>query len=148
VTPSEIIRIVPPTDFSFSRNYIETVKCLREFKKAVFSRTSDGRPSPIFLDLSAIIHISLAGALVLGAEVHRWSDHRRSRLRASNISEWKPSVRNILDNLGFFDLLNVKIPSSVQMETLENEITVLPMISSTTLDAPLLLTCPPVVPRS
>lgn len=135
---SEIIRIVPPTEFSFSRNYDATVKCLRAFKKAVFSRTSDGRPAPIFLDLSAIEHISLAGALVLGAEVHRWSDHRRSRLRASNISDWKPDVRNILYNLGFFELLNIRIPRSIEVELFENEITVLRMISSTRLDAELL----------
>jgi hypothetical protein len=134
----EIIRIIPPADFSFSRNYDATVKCLRAFKKAVFSRTSDGRPSTIFLDLSAIEHISLAGALVLGAEFHRWSDHRRSRLRASNIDEWKPNVRNILDNLGFFELLNVRIPRTIEMEPLDSEITVLPMISSTKLDAELL----------
>lgn len=100
----------------------------------------DGRRPHIFLDLSTIQRISLAGALVLGAEIHRWRVQRGPGLRARNVDDWKPKVRRLLSGLGFFKLLRVKLPRRTQREDFVEEVAVLRMISSTELDQELLQT--------
>lgn len=42
---------------------------------------------------------------MLAAEFHRWSLVRRSKLQPRNSSRWDASVRNLLSDLGVFDLL-------------------------------------------
>ncbi|EYR84262.1 hypothetical protein [Shinella sp. DD12] len=132
------IRITPPAVFSFSRNYTATVTCLQSFKRALFAATPDGKQPQIFLDLSTIKEITLAGALVLAAEIHRWRVQRGPGLRAQNVYDWNPKVRRLLAGLGFFKLLKVDIPRRLQVEILSDEVTVLQMISSTELDQELL----------
>ncbi|MFT4148605.1 MAG: hypothetical protein QM656_00285 [Paracoccaceae bacterium] len=126
--------------FSFSQNYAETVGCLRELKGAVFATMPDGKRPQIFLDLSTIKRISLAGALVLGAEIHRWRIHRGPWLRARNIADWNPEVRRLLAGLGFFKLLRVKLPRRMRREAFVSEVTVLEMFSSTQIDQEFLQT--------
>lgn len=137
-TAAAVTRITPPSVFSFSANYDATIMFLQEFKKAVFATDAVGKPAPFFLDLSTMKSISVAGALVLGAETHRWRRHRRSRLKASNIRDWHPKVRRVLASLGFFKMLRMKVPKRLVADELGHEITVLPMVSSTELDARLL----------
>lgn len=137
---SHLTTILPPADFSFARNYTETVSCLRKLKEAVFSAGPDGKRPKIFLDLSTIQTISLAGALVLGAEIHRWRVSHGPGLRARNVAEWNPKVRKLLAGLGFFKLLKVAVPRKIQRQLLADEVTVLHMISSTELDQELLQT--------
>lgn len=135
---SPAMRIAPPADFSFSRNYTQTVSCLRSFKHALFAAMPDGKRPQIFLDLSTIQNITLAGALVLGAEIHRWRVQRGPVLRAQNVRDWNPRVRRLLAGVGFFKLLGVEVPRRVERELLDDEVTVLQMISSTVLDPELL----------
>lgn len=92
------------------------------------------------MDLSTIQSISLAGALVLGAEIHRWRVHHGPGLRARNIADWNPRVRHLLAGLGFFKLLRVQVPRRMQREEYVGEVAVLRMISSTQLDQELLQT--------
>jgi len=134
----QIITISPPADFSFSRNYDATVQCLDRLRRAVFEPAPDGGRSRIFLDLSTIERVSVAGALVLAAEIHRWRHHHGRGLRAANIKEWHPAVRRLLAGLGFFDLLGVPVPRRMERERPRDEVTVLRMISSTELDQELL----------
>jgi len=134
----KIVTISPPAEFSFSKNYDATVRCLRDLKSAVFAKNGEGKRAEIFLDLSKVKNISLAGALVLGAEIHRWRKQRGPGLRARNINEWTPRVRRILTSIGFFKLLRVKIPNRIKSEADSSEVTILPMISSTELSPELL----------
>lgn len=131
---SRVKRIAAPAVFSFSKNYDETVRCLRTLKAAVFAKMPVGPRAQIFLDLSTIKTISLAGALVLGAEIDRWRTQRGPGLRARNFADWNPKVRRMLAGLGFFKLLRVKVPRRMQRELSSGEATVLEMFSSTVTD--------------
>lgn len=130
------VTVVPPERFNFSDNYAQTVTCLRRLKTLVVARRDTA--SSVFLDLSKITTISLAGALVLGAELHRWREISKRRMRARNLDQWDPGVRDKLADLGFFRLLNVAAPDVPEKEGIPAEVTVLPMISSSTLDRELL----------
>ncbi|UZD90330.1 hypothetical protein [Cognatishimia activa] len=136
--PTEV-RIIPPSVFSFSNNYDATVNCLRELKAAALKVDENGHHETVFLDLEPIQEISVAGALVLAAEIDRWRLTVRKKIKPRNTKNWNSNVHALLSGLGFFDLLGVTSPiEDVHDDT--KEITVLPMVSSTLLDARLLKT--------
>ncbi|WP_446830175.1 ATP-binding protein [Candidatus Foliamicus sp.] len=62
----------------------------------------------IYVDFREIRALSPAAALVLAAELDRWSNILyRSRLRVVDVHEWDPNVCSLLNEMGFFDLLEV-----------------------------------------
>lgn len=134
-------RIVPPSNFSFSQNYSETVACLQRLKTAVFRDSAgQGLRSSTFIDIAEIETISVSGALVLAAEIDRWRQFAGRPMRPRNAAKWHPEVSAMLRELGFFKLLDVdpsNIPSRKNHRG-EGSITVLPMISNTELDQRLL----------
>ena len=132
------LKFEPPSDFSFERNYFNTVSFLREFKRAVSNQHSGKIKDIIFVDMEKIERLSLTGALVLAAEMDRWrkvggkSRKDGGRLSAKNLTAWNREVRWLLQSIGFFDLLNVKLTKKETMKenTESPHVTVLPMISS------------------
>lgn len=131
------LRLAPPSNFSFSTNYIETVSFLRNFKEAVLKGPQKSRPR-VFIDLAEIKTITLAGALVLAAEIYRWRKHSGVGLVARNTVDWDPEVRRQLSSIGFFRLLHVNLDEKFEHDSIPAHVTVLPMISSTVLDQELL----------
>ena len=131
------IRIIPPRVFSFTKNYDATVSCLREIKSAALKQGDSGRGQPVFIDLEPIQEISVAGALVLAAEIDRWRRVISKQLRPRRLRHWHPKVRALLASLGFFDLLEVTTTPD-EDDISQSEVTVLPMVSSTRLDQRLL----------
>lgn len=90
-----------------------------------------------FLDFEPIEHISVAGALVLAAEIDRWRRIKRTNLRLRNTDRWNSGVKRILCDLGFFGLLDVNISFEVPEEGRNNHITVIPFISSSSVQGEL-----------
>lgn len=107
--PSKPLVISSPEIFSFSKNYAGTVGFLRDMKDATLSRGRD-RARLVRIDLLPIKSISVAAAVVLSAEVHRWREVRGANLVPQDLDRWNPDVRRVLSGLGMFDLLNLDRP--------------------------------------
>lgn len=128
------VRITPPDIFSFKANYEETVGCLRAFKKVALAPKKRGVPPPLHIDLAPIKKLSVAAALVLAAEIDRWRLINRVPLKPKNVRDWHEPVRNMLFEIGFFDLLGVEPPRECFREALPEEVSVLPLMSCDELD--------------
>ena len=99
------VEIKCPEDFSLETNFSGVVSTLRQIR----DHGSRVRNQGIYIDFRQIRVLSPAAALVLAAELDRWSNIMfRSRLRAIDVHEWDPEVRSLLADMGFFDLLEVE----------------------------------------
>ena len=68
-----------------------------------------------YIDFRQIRHLSPSAALVLAAELHRWNILRPgSQLRTIDIEEWDTEIRRLLEDMGFFDLLHVRLPAATE----------------------------------
>ena len=72
---------------------------------------------PTYVDFRPIRKVTPTAALVLVAELYRWNrilsakrGRGRARLRTRDVSQWDIDVRELLDDMGFFDLLQVDGP--------------------------------------
>lgn len=99
------ITITPPPILSFSQNFQATIYFLEEFRRATLHVEHGEKPSNVFVDLVPVRQLSVPVAIVLAAEFHRWSIVRRTKLQPRNSTKWDPAVRNLLSDLGVFDLL-------------------------------------------
>lgn len=88
-------------------NYERTITDLTNVRRAI----AHGVSIPD-LDFSRISYISPSAALLLASEVDSWKDAvkgRQGRLRAKTAT-WTPSVKKLLCQMGFFELLGLKRP--------------------------------------
>jgi hypothetical protein len=88
-------------------NYERTITDLTNVRRAV----ANGVNIPD-LDFSRLGYISPSAALLLASEVDSWKaaiKGRRGRLRAKT-DTWTPSVKKLLCQMGFFELLGMKRP--------------------------------------
>jgi hypothetical protein len=127
------VQIILPSDFSFSRNYNETVESLIELKESALIRGLDGK-TLVELDFAKLAKITVASALVLAAEIDRWRKIGKTRLRLTNISKLNPDVKLLLSDLGFFNLIDASIRKQNSNETGNRTVTVLQMTSCNTAD--------------
>lgn len=132
------ITIYPPAEFNLGANYDATVRCLDELRTVTLSQATIARRRSVLLDFTSIRSISLAGALVLASEMDRWKRVVGRSLRPAKLSEWNPQVKEMLNDLGFFSMLGITVDIKESEEYREN-VTVLPMISSESLDRALLV---------
>ena len=67
-----------------------------------------------YIDIKNINKLSPAAALVLAAELDRWNKQPgKTNLKSVDVGEWDPHVRDLLKDMGFFELLQVNdIPST------------------------------------
>ena len=101
------IEIVCPREFSLETNFNGVVNTLRKIRQQSTRVRNEGA----YVDFRRIRTLSPAAALVLAAELDRWSNILfRSRLRTIDVHEWDPNVRRLLNDMGFFDLLEVEGP--------------------------------------
>lgn len=126
--------IQAPEILSFSNNYEATVKCLHDLKMAALLEPPAGTRRYVRIDFARIRELSTASALVLAAEIDRWRKVRKAQLRPRNIKEWSPTVKRLLVEIGFFDLLDVDRPKLPDSPDPSRDIAILPMVSGNTLD--------------
>ena len=94
--------IVCPPDFSLETNFDGVAATLSAIRSE-----SEHPERGIYIDFREIRKLSASAALALAAELDRFN-HVRGRLRAVDVREWDPGVRNRLADMGFFDLLRVR----------------------------------------
>lgn len=98
----ESITISCPEVFSLDANFDEVVRVLNEIRDV--SRRF--RPN-LYIDFRPIRDLSVSAALAFAAELDRFK-RVCGPLRPVDVREWEPTVLNLLDELGFFELLHVK----------------------------------------
>ena len=131
-------RVELATDFNFSENYSETVASLQNLKRATLSKPPVGVRSKVYIDLASVKSVSVAGALVLAAEIDRWRRLRRVTLTPRDTESWSPPVKRMLMSLGFFRLLGVKHVRDGNAEVFDREVVVLPLVTDARLDGEML----------
>ncbi|MCL6708615.1 hypothetical protein M8R20_16600 [Pseudomonas sp. R2.Fl] len=119
------IRVSAPANLSFQANYTETIDFLDRFRDVTTSPSTAGRHR-IYVDLKPIKTISVPVAIVLAAEFHRWSLVRRYTLRVRESHLWAPAVRNLLSDLGVFQLLGMR---PITAENADDNFTLTPLMS-------------------
>lgn len=130
-----------PNELSFSRNSAQTIQFFSDLKKSIFSgqitrRKGKIKPQPFAIDLCPVKKISLPAAIVLAAELHRWSltIAKQTSLTPRTPSKWAPRVRALLTDLGALELLGVKLKRREQ--DFENELVLLKLRSDVKRDGP------------
>ena len=102
VTRRAGVAIACPEDFSLGSNFLGVMQVLRQIRRQSTRR----RNERTYIDFRPIRNLSPDAALILAAELYRWSHvPPRRRLRAVDVNEWNPEIRQLLDEMGFFQLL-------------------------------------------
>ena len=97
---------------SFSNNSTETIAFFKHIKEAVFTRESYQRKGLVKtknlrLLLDRIEHISLPCAVVLSAELKRWTLHKGFVPELIDFKNWNQRVRSLLVSLGTLKHLGI-----------------------------------------
>ena len=93
-----------PSHLNLSSNYDATINLIAKIRSWAIS----GIRSPLHIDFKTIQTITPAASLLLAAELDRWNQltpHRK--LKAADAHLWDPSVRQLLKQMGFFELLGI-----------------------------------------
>lgn len=101
-----------PSVLSFNANSAETLKFLTEIKDTLvldqqIKAAGRLRRRPVRLDFDAVVSISIPVAVILSAELHRWSLIRKTQLTLNSSIEKNPRLKALLHDLGSFELLNI-----------------------------------------
>jgi hypothetical protein len=104
---------VAPRTLSFSTNSEGTISFFNEIKRAVFTRETfrikgEVRRKSMRLQLSGVELISLPCAVVLSAELKRWTTHQGFAPRLIDYGQWDRRVRSLLLHLGTLKHLGIK----------------------------------------
>jgi hypothetical protein len=105
------ISIVLPEKMDFESNYESTCSHLLLLRSAVLNRIRIRR-----LDFSRLSGISTSAALALASEVDQWNQRCSFKLRAA-VHTWHPDVKKLLLEMGYFELLGIKRPDVLKIET-------------------------------
>lgn len=105
------VTISCPSDFSLESNFDGVVDVLEQIRR----QSKRYRNERTYIDFREIKTISPSAALVLVAELDRWNHEplmqkRNAKLRTVDVDEWNSTVRYLLADMGFFDLLQVSYP--------------------------------------
>lgn len=98
----------PPSKLSFRDNYDATIAFLDELRDATLK--PGRRREIVYVNLTVVEYISVPVAIVLAAEFQRWQLLKRLKLRMRDADKWNPDVRELLDDLGVFELLGTRAP--------------------------------------
>lgn len=105
------VTISCPSDFSLESNFDGVVDVLEQIRQ----QSKRQRNERTYIDFREIKTISPSAALVLVAELDRWNHeplmrNRNAKLGTIDVDEWDSTVRSLLADMGFFDLLQVSNP--------------------------------------
>ena len=141
VVPSHIA-VQAPRVLSFSTNSTETIAFFDRLKEAVFTRESYRRKGLVRtknlrLHLDNIEHISLPCAVVLSAELKRWTLHKGVVPELIDFKRWNRRVRSLLVHLGTLEHLGIP-PRAYEREydsTFPGQVVLVELTSATTQDS-------------
>ena len=127
-------RVSLASSFNFSQSYSQTVQSLLQLKRATLVKPPAGHRRRVHIDLASMEEVSVAGALVLAAEIDRWRRLKRAVLAPRDTESWNPSVKRMLTSLGFFRLLGVELAEDTENWHLDKEVVVLQMVTDARAD--------------
>ena len=109
-TDTATYTITCPQDFSLGSNFNGVSRLLSEIR----TQSQRKRNVRTYIDIKNINKLSPAAALVLAAELDRWNKQLgKANLKSVDVREWDPQVRDLLKDMGFFELLQVNdMPST------------------------------------
>jgi anti-anti-sigma regulatory factor/anti-sigma regulatory factor (Ser/Thr protein kinase) len=105
-----------PEILSFSMNHKGVADFLDEFHKLIFERQRY-----TILDFRTIQYVSAGAALVLVAELDRWRRLYNFKPSAMYVEQWNPIVLLLLEQMGFFEILEVKNPPKIDKSEFETD---------------------------
>lgn len=108
----DAILVEAPATLSFSQNSVETVRFFDQLKQAIFTdriRKKKGEVAPkgMLLRLNKVKYISLPCAVILSAELKRWTLKFKGTPNLVDYGQWSGRVRSLLVNLGTLKHLGV-----------------------------------------
>ena len=109
------VSIVCPEILDFDSNRTECVKLVNRLRAV----SSGPRPTSFYVDFKPIREVTVPGVLLLAAELHRWNIvHPAFKLKPVDVVDWDPTVRSLLAQMGFFNLLDVsdEVPILIHTE--------------------------------
>ena len=94
-----------PEILALESNFDGVVKLIDSVRERSRRRRNEGT----YIDFKPIRTVKPSGALVLAAELDRWNQLPKSHRFGdrSDVHAWDPQVRQLLGDMGFFDLLGV-----------------------------------------
>ena len=102
------VSIKCPRIMALAENFEGVTRVLDEIRQ----QSNRDRNERVYIDFREIEDISAGAALAFAAELDRWNHvphHRGRKLRAVDVDEWDEHVRQRLEDMGFFDLLDVQV---------------------------------------
>ncbi|CAI1056956.1 Uncharacterised protein [Serratia quinivorans] len=103
-----------PVKMNFSSEYDATMRCMTAIRIMSFKK---GYPSHAyrlgFVDFSGLKEISTSAALALTAELSKWDDIIRQRLRPK-VETWNKKILTQFSDIGFFDLFKNKASFEIE----------------------------------
>jgi hypothetical protein len=105
-----------PAVMNFSNNYNRTMQAIQTIRHLTGRRIFNNQCYRLcFVDFSKIKYISASAALVLTAELSKWDDSVRQRIRPK-VKTWDKNILSQFDELGFFDLFRNKDSFELEKE--------------------------------
>ncbi|MGS4679579.1 hypothetical protein ACKURH_10240 [Enterobacter soli] len=105
-----------PDVMNFSSNYHRTMQAIQTIRHLTGRKIFNNQCYRLcFVDFSKIQYISASAALVLTAELSKWDDSVRQRLRPK-VKAWDKNILSQFDELGFFDLFRNKDSFELEKE--------------------------------
>lgn len=114
-TPNTRIRLKLPPIMSLQDNYDETMSFFQGLREAIKKNRS-----ALYVDFTGLRKIHSCTALMLAAELDRWSQIKGVRLRAKKLAKWDPEILRLLSQMGLFELLEVSAPSLNKLAVIED----------------------------
>lgn len=107
------VEVCAPRVLSYSQNSVETLSFFDDLKAAIFTTETckvkgETRRKGMRLQLSGIESISLPCAVVLSAELKRWTMHTEGVPNLLDYGQWDRRVRSLLVHLGTLKHLGIK----------------------------------------
>ncbi|CAM6458882.1 hypothetical protein ODS88_24985 [Escherichia coli] len=105
-----------PKKMNFSSNYHRTMQAIQTIRHLTGRKIFNNQCYRLcFVDFSKIEYISASAALVLTAELSKWDDSVRQRIRPK-VKTWNKNILSQFDELGFFDLFRNKDSFELEKE--------------------------------
>ena len=111
---------------ALAENFEGVTRVLDEIRQ----QSNRDRNERVYIDFREIEDISVGAALAFAAELDRWNHvphHRGRKLRAVDVDEWDEHVRQRLEDMGFFDLLDVQVSEKDRQKRVEYQVHPLPV---------------------
>lgn len=108
--PSFVLRT--PENMCLSSNHDSVITFLAGLRNAITERAQQRQP--LTVDFRPIRTLSPGAALMLAAELDRWTTKYQMPLSPWKYRQWAPDIARLLSEMGLFDLLKTKAPHKIQ----------------------------------